>query len=435
MKTKSRVMTQCSSFAIFLVALLFAVAAWAGNPKMATLYNFTGLSDGGTPVGALAFDSSGNLYGTGESGGFGSSCGQGGYCGVVFELLPSQAGTWKERVLYDEDYSSGPKGSVVFDRLGNLYSASGTQLYEMSPPRGKGAWTVSDIYSSSSVYGTLAEPIVEGRGNLYTTSSAGPGTGTGSGYVSQLVPPTEKGGTWIANTLYAFTGGTDGGGPFGLVVDRAGNLYGAASYGGTGTGCIDGSTCGVVYELTPQTGATWQESVLYNFQASDGAGPYAPLIFDSKGNLYGVISSGGGVNSNCPFDGGCGLVFELSPPAVSGGSWTETVIHRFQGGQQDGSNAMAGLAIDPSGNLYGTTEFGGTGFCLYGGTTVGCGTIFELSPSSGDSWTETILHNFQGGSDGAFPLENLILNKAGVLFGTTSNGGSYGKGSVFEVIP
>jgi uncharacterized repeat protein (TIGR03803 family) len=434
MKSKFRVNNLRVAIAIITLLLAASSGSASGNPKLVTLYTFTGGNDGGNPNGAVAFDRSGNIYGTAATGGKYNSCDQGGYCGVVFRLArPAQKGeAWKLEVLYDEIFSETPHGSVIFDQHNNLYSpsASNAELYEIVAP-GNG-WNAVEIYSAG-VYGQVGPPIFDALGNLYTTSSAGPDSGD-SGYVSKLTPMGD--GTWNATTLFTFSGGTDGGAPFGVIMDREGNLYGTAGNGGTGTGCIDGSLCGLIYELSPQSGGTWQENVLYDFQASDGEAPFgAALAADSKGNLYGVIS-GGGAGANCPYYGGCGEVFEVSPPATKGGTWTETVIHRFQGGSSDGSNAMTGLTIDPSGNLYGVTEFGGSGFCLDNGVEVGCGTIFELSPpSGGGKWTETILHNYQGGSDGEFPAGNGLVFKSGALYGSTNNGGSYGKGTIFELIP
>ncbi len=207
----------------------------------------------------------------------------------------------------------------------------------------------------------------------------------------------------------------------GLVRDNAGNFYGVTASGG------GAANAGIVYEINSTFEAT-----LYTFQGnsngnSDGANPIGNLIFDSAGNLYGVTTQGG--ISTCT--GGCGTVFELSPPSSPGGAWTESVLYRFQqNSSTDGAFPMAGLVFDTGGNLYGTTEVNGG--------VEGVGTVFELSPPSepGGVWTETLLHTFQNyPTDGAYPVSQLILDSAGNLYGTTQNGGANTYGCVFEVSP
>jgi len=156
----------------------------------------------------------------------------------------------------------------------------------------------------------------------------------------------------------------------------------------------------------------------------DGNFPAAGLIQDSAGNLYGTTRLGGA--------SGFGIVFELTPPATAADAWTESILYSFQGGN-DGANPTAGLVFDPAGNLYGTTSGGG------GATkcSSGCGTAFQLVPPAvaTDSWTENVLYAFQGGNDGANPLAGLILDSEGNLYGTTSAGGRFTDGTVFQLAP
>ncbi|MGH9206790.1 MAG: choice-of-anchor tandem repeat GloVer-containing protein, partial [Acidimicrobiales bacterium] len=188
-------------------------------------------------------------------------------------------------------------------------------------------------------------------------------------------------------------------------ADSSGNLYGTTGSGGA-------SNDGVVFKLTP--GGT--ETVLHSFAggASDGSLPAAGLIADSSGNLYGTTSEGGASNN--------GVVFKLSPDG------TETVLHTFAGGSSDGANPRAGLIADSSGNLYGTTGSGGAS---------NDGVVFKLTPGG----TETVLHTFMGGGDGAFPLAGLIADSSGNLYGTTESGGGtgciagFGCGTVFKLSP
>jgi uncharacterized repeat protein (TIGR03803 family) len=159
----------------------------------------------------------------------------------------------------------------------------------------------------------------------------------------------------------------------------------------------------------------WYEKVLHSFNGGDGANPAAGLIFDAAGNLYGTTTGGG--------TSGYGTVFELTP--MGGGGWTETILYSFGNGT-DGAIPYAGLIFDAAGNLYGTTFGGGP----YGGA----GTVFELTPTAGGGWTETVLHSFNGG-DGANPVAGLIFDAAGNLYGTTTGGGTYGGGTAFELSP
>ena len=218
--------------------------------------------------------------------------------------------------------------------------------------------------------------------------------------------------------LYTFKGGTDGAGPeAGLILDKAGNLYGTTV--GGGTGCSSGG-CGTVFRLAPDG----SETVLYSFAGgTDGAYPEAGLIRDGSGNFYGTTNGGG--NSGCDGEG-CGTVFGLAPDG------TETVLHVFAGGTSDGSIPVAGLIMDKSRNLYGATVSGGSDAnCYY---LTGCGTVFKLAPDG----IETVLYAFEGGSDGGNPYGGLIVDKSGNLFGTTEYGGTGGivsAGTVFEVTP
>ncbi|HEX8818076.1 MAG TPA: choice-of-anchor tandem repeat GloVer-containing protein [Terriglobales bacterium] len=205
--------------------------------------------------------------------------------------------------------------------------------------------------------------------------------------------------------------------------------------------------CFLALMLVATAFAEWNESVLYSFQGgnSDGAVPVGGIVFDSKGNLYGATAEGGG---QCP-PLYCGTVFHLTPPAKNGDPWTETVLYVFKGvgpSSADGSNPGGGLVMDSSGNLYGTTAYGGTGNCVLLGTKVGCGTVYELSPPAekGGNWTERILYNFQSGKDGYLPIGDLTFDAVGNLYGATVYGGGYGScnspyyqycGTVFRLHP
>ena len=205
--------------------------------------------------------------------------------------------------------------------------------------------------------------------------------------------------------LYNFTGGSDGAFPqSGLTPDGVGNFYGTTFEGGLGYG--------TVFELSPNGSGGWNETVLHSFTGGvDGKYPQGTLFFDSAGNLYGTTTYGGG--SGCDY--GCGIVFELSP---SSPNWTETVLYSFTG-NGDGALPLNGVILDPSGNIYGATEFG-IGGCAPGGS---CGTIFELNPTPSGGWSEQVLYvlDYYNGSSPGLPLAGLIMDTKGSIFAVTTS--------------
>jgi len=411
-------------------------------PQELTIYNFNSDgSDGYLPQAGVILDDAGDVYGTTIYGGTGT-CMDEPACGTVYELSASGHDV-TEKVLYS--FQGGADGSFPFaslvrDSSGNLYgttSAGGTgsctggcgTVFELSPSPGSWQETIIHTFSGGDDGATPWAPLIfDSAGNLYGTTSAGGTVGNGTVFELSL-----SHGVWQETVLYAFSGGAgEGIGPQAPVVfDSAGNLFGTTTYGGNSDGaCANFGSCGTVFELTPTDGA-WNETILYEFTATngDGSNPYAAVIVDSSGNLYGTTLQGGEVPCISDYFFGCGTAFELSP---SNGSWAETVIHDFTGTDSDGATPWAPLVLDSSGNLYGTTELGGSDVC----GNYGCGTVFEFFRSGG-TWGENVLLTFTA-RDGGLPLAGLTSDGRGDFLGTASKSVSEGKlagGLVFGIRP
>jgi uncharacterized repeat protein (TIGR03803 family) len=316
-------------------------------------------------------------------------------------------------------YNGGSYGSLIFGQHGALFgTGEGGTVFELIPPPSPGGtWTEAVLHTFTGQNGDgfapSGSPVRSASATLYGTTQEG---GTANlGTVYELVPPASPGAPWTEAVLYSFMGGSDGSYPYtSLIIGPTGALYGTTAVGGDGgtpVGC-NGLGCGTVFELAPPAspGGTWTETVLYSFTGGvDGSGPSASLVIGTQGQLYGTTEYGGAESD--------GTVFELAPPASQGDAWTETVLYAFTGQSGDGINPRAGLVIGSNGALYGTTLSGGTS---------GVGTVFELTPpaSPGDVWTETVLYSFVGGSGGSEPMGGVVINQAGVLYGTTLNYGA-----------
>jgi uncharacterized repeat protein (TIGR03803 family) len=211
--------------------------------------------------------------------------------------------------------------------------------------------------------------------------------------------------------LYAFGAGIDGAGPYGgLIFDSVGNLYGTTTIGGV-------YDQGTVFELTVNSDGTYSETVLHSFNpnAGDGSTPYCSLALDRSGNLYGTTYYGGTY--------GNGTVFELA--RTGNGMWSERILHHFDANAKDGFNPYAGLTPDVSGNFYGTT---------YQGGSQGGGTVYELVRGAGGKWQYKTLYGFDA-TDGDGIMGAVIFDPKGNLYGTTEYGGTYQHGVVFELVP
>jgi uncharacterized repeat protein (TIGR03803 family) len=381
------------AFAVVIVlgcAFLGAQAQTAQGAKETTLYAFTGGSDGGSPSAGLIEDAKGNFYGTTFAGGAAN-------LGTVFKI--SKGG--KETVLYS--FTGSPDGehptsNLLLDKAGNLYGAN----YEGGASGFGAIFKLDSAGKESLLYsfgsGTDGEYpgsglIEDAAGNLYGTTGYGGKSGNGTVFkVSKSGKET---------ILHSFTG-KDGQYPFStLLRDSAGNFYGTTSMGGS-------SGNGTVFKMTNKNKVT----VLHNFGGGkDGANPYAGLVQDAKGNLYGTTYAGG---AGC--DGyACGTVFKVTPKSK------ETVLHAFA--LSDGHYPDFGtLVLDPFGNLWGTT---------YAGGSADMGIVFKVSTSG----KETIVYSFTGGADEGFPVAGLIEDKAGNFYGTTEGNPPNTYGTVFKLKP
>jgi uncharacterized repeat protein (TIGR03803 family) len=422
------------ALAVFTLTTLMTGTRAAAQTET-VLYGFNSNGVGGDYPSGVVFDTAGNLYGTTVYGGSGLCPLLDGGCGTVWELSPNGSGGWTKKTLHNftKNGKDGffPTTGLIFDKAGNLYGTTqqgGTHhygtVYELTP-HANGNWTEKILheFNYNGTDGAYPEAgvVFDTKGNLYGTTYGGGIISCfpfflGCGTVFELSPATE--GRWTETILHNFANnGTDGYLPSrgALILDGAGDLYGTTSSGGT-------DNYGTAYELTPTGSGNWTETVLHSFSSGtgDGSFPQGSLTLDGSGNLYGTTVDGGVY--------GAGTVFELTPGG--GGSWTETILHSFDPtiNGTDGSVPSSDLILDSAGNIYGTAGAG-----LYS-----LGVVFELSPAAGGTWTEAILHNFQQtfpGSDGYTPGPMLVFDASGNLYGTTIYGGAEAGGTVFELTP
>jgi uncharacterized repeat protein (TIGR03803 family) len=374
------------------LAAVFSFTQAASAQTFHLLYQFKSGNDGSQPYANVILDRKGNLYGTTTIDGAYSN-------GTVFKVSPSG----RETVLHSFTGTGGdganPITPLVRDGAGNLYgttqyggvftgpcgAAYGCGIVFEVTPGGKE--TVLHRFTGTGGDGSYPSQglVRDSAGNLYGTNGGGGAYGFGT--VFKLDPAGTE------TVLYSFNGNNGGGfDPFGgsLLRDSAGNLY--------------GTTLRTAYKLDP----TGTLTVLHTFNGNgDGIFATGTLTRDPAGNLYGATFYGGAFNF--------GTIFKIDTTD------TETVLHSFSGTGGDGVLPGGGLVRDRAGNLYGTTNSGGSSYF---------GIVFKLDPSG----TETILHTFSG-SDGGVPDLGLVRDSKGNLYGTTQYGGKYGGGVVFKVTP
>jgi len=401
---------RCFLQAGFALAMIAAPQAASAGKVETVIHAFKLGGDGGFPYASLLADKQGNFTGTTQWGGTSTQCTNG--CGTVFRLTADGA----ESVLYSFCPASScadgeqPLAGLIADKAGDLYGTTylggahdlGT-VFRLAPDGTESVLWSFGAKSGDGAY-PLASLILDGAGNLYGTTSGGGHDGKcrHMGIGCGTVFRLAPDGTEVV--LYRFDGKRDGGNPYAeLIRDKAGNLYGTTLFGGRGQS-------GTVFRLAPD-GA---ETVLSHFQNGlDFQSPHGGLIADRAGNLYGTTFLGGGY--------GMGSVFKITPKGEA------TALHVFSGG--DGEYPESRLVMDAAGNLYGTTSEGGA---------ENDGTVFELAPDG----TESVLYSFCGQSkckDGATPVAGLTKDRAGHLYGTTLDGGDVacdkgeGCGTIFRI--
>jgi uncharacterized repeat protein (TIGR03803 family) len=407
----------------------------------ATLFSFGG-TNGSLPS-SLTRDAAGNMYGTTFTGGL--RCG----CGTVFKLshpTPNHP-LWTQTVLHEFAGGLdgiGPDSALLIDAYGALYGTTangGTigvcipgcgTVFKLTPPQAGGTtWAESILHTFSGVNGDGISPVfanlLEVNGALLGTTSTG-GSG-GGGTIFELSPGISAGTAWAQTNVHAFPnkrGSNDGGSPNAGLIAVGGAFYGTTTVGG-GNGC-GGIGCGTVYRLTPPTAVLprWTETVIHSFNGTDGSLPALAIVADATGALYGTTVYGGDLA--CSNGRGCGTVYKLTPPLAARAPWTVSMLRFFHG--TTGYLPYSGLISDTNGNLYGSTEGGGTS---------GAGTIFKLTASTrgAPQWTTSTIGAFSDGSSGGFPAGNLVLAPSGAIYGVTSGGGLQpcACGVVFSLAP
>lgn len=417
-------LTVCSFVTLIAIAVLSQTMS--GQNATAATYKVLATvtpAEGDEPIGNLAIDAAGNIFGVTAHGGYLGSefCQEDLGCGTVFEASRNSSGAWSITRIHiftdSADDGALPGSGLTLDAMGNLYGVTPSGgscpispygcgvVYEISPAAGGGWQTLKILYSfqgNADGYFPQGTLVFDKAGNIYGATLDG-GTGNG-GTVFELSPTLT--GPWNKTTLYNFNGTTEGNGPSGGVVfDAAGNIYGTNISGGNQSGNCAPFGCGTAYQLSPDGSGNWTETTLWSFDASDGENPVGNFAIDAAGNLYGATVYGGPSTNAC--GNGCGVIYEMGKNAA--GEWEEEIL-RYLPGSVGGFYSSP--TLDGSGNLYATLLTAGEGY----------GAVFELTKSSKTPWPETLLYTFPGGENGGSPdMAPIFFN--GSLIGTTGSGG------------
>jgi len=415
-RTLLRLARRSAALLLLPVVALTTVPTASATPRLTVIYTFALFGDGNSPQAALIVDATGALIGTTYAGGDFN-------VGTAFKLAPSATGRrWKKTELrsFGNGKGDNPAAALIAGPDGTLYGTTefggafgkGTVFSLTPPPLGTKRWKLTVLHSFAGTDGErpVAGLIMDAEGALYGTTRFG-GTAA-KGTVFRLTPPAEGETRWKQRVLHSFLGGTDGEEPYAsLIADQNGVLYGTTFYGG--------ASSGTVFKLAPPAPGKkrWKITILHSFSGNEGNRPYARLVAGPDGTLYGTTYYGG--------TAGDGTVFSLTPPQAGLSQWTLKTLYDFAGGV-NGARPYAGLIRDQAGALFGTTYLGGAS---------DMGTVFRLRPpvSEGQPWKLTVLHHFAGGNDGERPAADLVADAAGVLYGNTVWGGAENSGVVYKV--
>jgi uncharacterized repeat protein (TIGR03803 family) len=394
-----------------MFVFLFVLVAAAGAQTYSVLTSFDG-TNGSDVYATLLIDSSGNVFGTTELGGSAD-------CGVVYELVNDGGGNYTNNSIYNftcGDDGGIPAGGPVMDSAGNLYGiaarsgAHGAGMVYELVNHGGGSYTFELIhtFTGGKDGGDPVGDLVMFKGSLYGATFQG-GGGCPNGGCGTVYRLTESGGKWVETVLHVFNNHGDGYWPYaGVAIDSDGNLYGTTSGGLFGNG--------TVFKLSPQGSGSYKETILHTFddkdRKADGCYIISGVVLDSAGDLYGTAA-------RCGKDGD-GTVYQLKR---SGSEYGFKVILTFNGKNGGYPVDYTGhLAVDSAGNVYGTAEEGGA---------YDYGTVFKLAEGS-FRHTDLHDFN-DNGTDGYYPAGGVSLDSLGNLYGTTDNGGSNGDGTVWQI--
>ena len=398
-----------------VASLALTPNSW-GASRYKVLHNFGSSGDGTLPYGPPVIDREGNLYGVTIDGGTGQCSDYG--CGTVFELAPQARGVWREVILHNFTAGgggSGPDGGLIIGSGGSLYgtiSGDGSfatgGVFELSP--NSGSWRYTILYSDNAGPGLVSDKL----GNLYGEMGRGQYK---YGAIAELSPGPSG---WNYADLYSFCVFQCGYSPPAPPIwDAKGNLFGTTTDGGIGQpACWTSFGCGVIFKMMPNGDGTWTYHILHRFASysTDGQTPYGGLVMDSSGNFYGTTEYGGAK--------GNGTIFKL---ALTSGHWKKTVVYDFPD-WHEGALPNSTLVLDKAGNLYGIGGGGNQGCGPYT-----CGVVFKLAPQKNGQWKYGAVYKFSG-PDGNFPI-GVIVDDNGNIFGTTESGGTYNAGVAFEITP
>ena len=402
-----------------VMAVSLAILGLVGNSEAQTvtvLHTFSGApGDGYNPFAPVIAGPDGTLYGTTYSGGdLNCTLGFGG-CGVVFQETLS-GGHWIYSTIHEfNGVVDGccQSSTLTRDKAGRLYGVttggSFGKIFRLTPVGTGKPWHFEILYTfqdhSDGEY-PLTPLFIDGSGAIYGVTPFGSlaSCPNGCGAVFQIVPPTTQGGAWTENTLYQFTGASDGGTPNTMIMDRKGVIYGTTNYAGIVNGeCPSG--CGVVFRLAPSQSGAWTYSVIYTFNGFPDGNPFDSLFEDASGNLFGIAFQ---INAGQE-------IFKLTPPQNSTGSWSKTIAYTPKGG-------ITYLTAGAKGVLYGVET---------GDQDINAGSLFQLTPQLGGGYAFKTVVDFNKSGPDRNP-NAVLIGASGVLYGTLSGGSSDG-GMVISV--